>query len=217
MDDARELPASLTAGQAIAWTLTRDKAFTLQSHYGSSLRVQISFGMWKPDRRRFPFEDADKADRALLECINHKAIEAKGTPFRREVPDEQFEQCAPAGSLIKASKLAWDAEDNLWLVSEDKCLQFRDTSIDTAGLLREFPAEPIPTIQRGKSKGRPPRYDWTAFEAECLRLFAAKPGWSPSKADLERALADWCEDQWGDQPAHSVLQERINRILTKAA
>ena len=57
-------------------------------------------------------------------------------------------------------------------------------------------------------RGRPPTYDWSAFNVEII-VRADLDGLPESQAELERSMADWCQDQWGASPGDSTIREKI--------
>jgi hypothetical protein len=69
-------------------------------------------------------------------------------------------------------------------------------------------------------RGRPPKYDWSAFYAEVVRIISndglpgpdGGEGWS-SQADLERRMATWCQERWGQEPAGSLIRDRLSKLL----
>ena len=67
---------------------------------------------------------------------------------------------------------------------------------------------PTPTTTK---RGRPPIYDWSAFFAEII-VRADLDGLPDSQAELERSMADWCQDQWGASPGDSTIREKISPI-----
>lgn len=72
-------------------------------------------------------------------------------------------------------------------------------------------------------RGRRPKYDWTAFEAETLRkldeegAFNAALDVSWNQAALEKHMASWCVTQWGEdgQPGESTARDRIRSVYAK--
>jgi len=79
---------------------------------------------------------------------------------------------------------------------------------DTARTRSEQTITPAPTT---KKRGRPPTYDWTAFFVEII-VRADLDGLPDSMAELERSMADWCEQTWGTQPGDSTIREKISPI-----
>jgi hypothetical protein len=72
-------------------------------------------------------------------------------------------------------------------------------------------------------RGRRPKYDWDAFDAELVRIVGLNglldslsddEQWK-SQADLERHMADWCQTRWGEAgvPAESTIREHVSKRL----
>jgi hypothetical protein len=65
------------------------------------------------------------------------------------------------------------------------------------------------TVSRPKHPGgRPPKYDWAAFDREMMRL-ANTPDGLPVRTTLFGHMAQWCTNIWGDAPADSKIRDRI--------
>ncbi len=60
-------------------------------------------------------------------------------------------------------------------------------------------------------RGRPSQYDWLAFHAE-IAVRADLDGLPETQTKLERSMADWCQDTWGEIPAESTIREKISPI-----
>jgi hypothetical protein len=73
----------------------------------------------------------------------------------------------------------------------------------------------FPTAAARNRGGRPPTYDWPAFEAKALERLEYEGGWRPGwrQADLEREMAAWCRANWGQQPAESLIREHVKRSV----
>ena len=70
----------------------------------------------------------------------------------------------------------------------------------------ETPAE---APDRPKSHGgRPPKWDWDAFNREMMRL-ANTPDGLPGRPTLMRHMLDWCAKQWADTPTESAVRAHI--------
>ena len=59
--------------------------------------------------------------------------------------------------------------------------------------------------------GRPPKWDWVAFDGEVVRI-ANTPNGLPDRTILKQKMVDWCEREWGDSPADSTVRDRISRL-----
>ncbi|MBB2720165.1 UNVERIFIED_ORG: hypothetical protein GGD48_005445 [Rhizobium etli] len=74
-----------------------------------------------------------------------------------------------------------------------------------------------PDANGNNRKGRPPKYDWPAFQAEVIRKLddegdfdvSIDPSWT--QAALERHMAEWCEAKWRgiNQPGESTIRREI--------
>jgi hypothetical protein len=73
----------------------------------------------------------------------------------------------------------------------------------------------LATVSRPKHPGgRPPKYDWAAFDCEMIRL-ANTPDGLPDRATLFGHMAQWCTNKWGDAPADSKIRDRIAKRYPK--
>ncbi len=71
--------------------------------------------------------------------------------------------------------------------------------------------------RQGKTKlppGRPQKYDWDAFWREIVKV-ADMDGLPETKAELVEHMSEWCEIAWGEEPASSVIREKIARLYNK--
>jgi hypothetical protein len=60
-------------------------------------------------------------------------------------------------------------------------------------------------------RGRPRKYDWDSFYVE-IAVLADLDGMPETQADLERLMADWCNENWEDQPSESMVRSKISSI-----
>ncbi len=67
---------------------------------------------------------------------------------------------------------------------------------------------PAPTPTK---RGRPPSYDWPEFHAE-IAVRADLDNLPETQAELEKDMADWCQDKWGEIPATSTIRDKISPI-----
>lgn len=63
--------------------------------------------------------------------------------------------------------------------------------------------------------GRPPKWDWIAFDAEVVRL-ANTPDGLPERPALMHQMLDWCAEHWGDTPTESVVRDRLSKLYPGA-
>ena len=76
------------------------------------------------------------------------------------------------------------------------------------------PVAPEPSeVPRTKQLKRGPKskYQWETFTHEVTRR-AALDGLPDTLADAERMMAEWCENQWGEQPAPSMIREKLSPL-----
>ena len=62
-------------------------------------------------------------------------------------------------------------------------------------------------------RGRRPKYDWAAFQAEIARKVGTDPdGFPVLQADLEEEMTKWCERVWGEDkcPVESTIREQVS-------
>ena len=64
-----------------------------------------------------------------------------------------------------------------------------------------------------KSKGgRPREYDWDAFTIEIIRIANTPDGLPKTQAELIEKMFQWCQEEWGREPAESSVKNRISKI-----
>lgn len=98
------------------------------------------------------------------------------------------------------------AETTDILMSED--IAFKDIEVSTSELSK------LMSEKYGNSQktGRPQKYDWEAFYIQTT-LIANKPDGLPEKkAELERAMSEWCDNNWDETPAESMINLKIQKI-----
>ena len=59
--------------------------------------------------------------------------------------------------------------------------------------------------------GRPQKWDWDAFAKEMMRV-ANTPDGLPDRPSMTSRMKEWCAAQWGDEPADSVIRDKIGRL-----
>jgi hypothetical protein len=65
-----------------------------------------------------------------------------------------------------------------------------------------------PALPWERRRGPRGRYAWRAFAAEMVRV-AATDGLPRKQAEFERYMADWCVENWGEEPPPSSIREWI--------
>ncbi len=74
-----------------------------------------------------------------------------------------------------------------------------------------FSVETYPRAPKQRG-GRPPAYNWAAFEREAGRWIYHN-GFPKPQRLLVDYMAQWCLWAWGDEPANSVIRERVKSIV----
>jgi hypothetical protein len=72
-----------------------------------------------------------------------------------------------------------------------------NTTLDTAGQPRK----------RGPSF----KYDWDSFNVEVV-VMADLDSLPDTQSELEKVMAQWCEDNWGEQPSESTIRSKVAPI-----
>jgi hypothetical protein len=128
----------------------------------------------------------------------------------------------PTAFLARATFTFDQDYGNTFFVPEEE--RYNRLGVDRADLVQEFWGDtevnpnPIAVTERPSSvarqpsalfgrRGRPPQYRWQEFAAEMVRRSLAGP--IPNQAALEQHMAQWCVDNWGGQPASSVIREWV--------
>lgn len=62
------------------------------------------------------------------------------------------------------------------------------------------------------ARGRKPKYDWEQFLRHIVIIANTPDGLPDVMAELETKMADWCNDNWGEIPAESMIREKISPI-----
>jgi hypothetical protein len=70
--------------------------------------------------------------------------------------------------------------------------------------------EPSP-LKFGNAGGRPRKWDWDGFARELVRLANTLDG-LPDRPATTKHMKEWCALEWGDEPADSVIRDRIARL-----
>jgi hypothetical protein len=125
--------------------------------------------------------------------------------------------------FLKRATLTFEDYDGYTFVLEEE--SYHALGVDYADLVREFwgdtevnSPKPVVATERPSSvsrqpaapfsrRGRPLRYRWPAFTAEMVRRLLAGP--IATQAALEQDMVQWCMDNWGSEPATSVIREWV--------
>ncbi len=66
-------------------------------------------------------------------------------------------------------------------------------------------------------RGRKRKYDWDSFYVQ-VTLIADEPDGLPTKqADLEKQMADWCLENWEEQPGESAVRGKLSKVYKQRA
>jgi hypothetical protein len=134
---------------------------------------------------------------------------------------------------VKINPNCWDWDKVEWKDSTLRVVENRPAwgsfnliTVPVSTLMQIFPSPhemaPIfPNQLEGKlqqthsqiRKGRPMKYDWSAFYAEII-VRADLDGLPDTQAELERAMSEWCLDVWGESPGESTMRERLALVYT---
>lgn len=129
-----------------------------------------------------------------------------------------------------------DGEDRLYWLNDDEeeSEAITDLVVDYQDLIDQFwgkEAEATDSAEmrsshrrRAKGAGPPTKYDWPSFVFEAMRR--CQTGSIRQQSDLERAMTDWCANNWPDEPAISAVRwwagsvfkefRRVGAILSEA-
>jgi hypothetical protein len=90
---------------------------------------------------------------------------------------------------------------------------FTGITLPTAKLFELFPSDsPEQIISPKAAGGRPPKYDWNGFFAEII-VRADLDELPATQAELVSQMAEWCLENWGEEPALSLLKSRTAAIF----
>jgi hypothetical protein len=78
--------------------------------------------------------------------------------------------------------------------------------LDPPGAARK--TSEVPAKRSKDVGGRPPKWDWPAFDREMVRL-ANMPDGLPKRPILMRHMLDWSAQEWGDTPSESTMRKHI--------
>jgi hypothetical protein len=112
------------------------------------------------------------------------------------------------------------ARDSYWCIAQGYC----DVGLNGAHLRRVFPADPKKQRNANRRsqtqrRGRPPGYDWSAFEQECLSVLEHEgepnvrvdPKWTLTA--FKEKMKTWCEKHFGRAPADSTIDGYVKKAI----
>jgi hypothetical protein len=157
--------------------------------------------------------------------VSHWPLE-EDLPIARDLWSSQNCSDLSESSLFASDAAIWCRYKGRKFLSDevfDKTAGFLfcEITISTSDLFSRFPAEAMavtnsaslaPETPSPRRAGRPPKYDWDRFFAELI-VRADLDGLPATQAELVSQMANWCLENWGEQPADSVLKERTAAIF----
>ena len=98
-------------------------------------------------------------------------------------------------------------------------LGFAEVTIDRSDLVYWLSMNTAPTDTGADStvsspsgkRGRTPKYDWDAFWVE-VAVRGDLDNLPETQGELIRDMAQWCENEWGEQPGASTLKAKLGPI-----
>lgn len=94
---------------------------------------------------------------------------------------------------------------------------FEPVVLPTDEVLSAFPALTSPVSGapvRTNVGGRPAKYDWPDFYAAAA-AWIYESGIPKTQADMVKAMAQWCQNNWDTEPGDTELKGRIRRFLDR--
>lgn len=122
-----------------------------------------------------------------------------------EVSPIQFEVMRPRGSCSIGTVLGGDF--------------YRLVRLDAVALQRIFP----PLDTKPWPRGRPAKYDWASFQSQCQSVWEDHGGFDKHDpefsrpSDLIKIMAQWCVNEWGEDPSDSTLKTEVRKFLKAKA
>jgi hypothetical protein len=152
----------------------------------------------------------------------------KGVPIKRELWSREqtdLNQSSLVASYFVVKSHYQDEFRNETFLSDERPVNgrflFAEITIFTSDLFSKFPPKAVPATKSAalapekpspRRAGRPPKYDWDRFFAELI-VRADLDGLPATQAELVSQMANWCLENWGEQPADSVLKEKTAAIF----
>ena len=149
--------------------------------------------------------------------------------------DKEFQFDEPEGETVDLEIYGWEEDEIEWeqcskrsggrsaatdtvesiTVATDELMKLFPPPPDSGKLTADTPRTGSAGENSSASKptrsGRPRSYDWDNFYIE-IAVRADLDGLPESLAELERMMADWCDENWNRTPAESVIREKISPI-----
>lgn len=169
----------------------------------------------------------EEAYRQLLVALYAGEFEHKGKDqvllLHPESPPSRMTRVQAADHLRSFGEAARTYWEHCWIPSRMTRPWFEKRQLRLPlHLLPVVGTAPVPAADSGISAtaaapqknrgGRPPRYDWDAFDREIVRIANTVDG-LPVRPALQRQMLAWCHHGWGDNtPAESVVRDRIAKL-----
>ena len=211
------LPERCLLYQALLWV--SDLVRPIKDWHFMSLPHPATFGPTDENKRELLLALMSghlKADGIFWGDEGHQNHESEDKtcdlrPSFWEVGDVNWQQSSLQSPDPSGAAGAW----NLITVRTSELMEvFPDPSEPVQGIIdtarTSSPKASTPTSTTTK-RGRPPIYNWSAFFVEII-VRADLDGLPESQAELERSMADWCQDKWGASPGDSTIREKISLI-----
>ena len=157
--------------------------------------------VWGVAPDKYPYPDkkiCEPLNRDLHYAIVHGELEGIAHPQKRH--DRTRLQPLWAW-LIKPER----KDDPRWKPLRDFCQRWEKVRGETLADAKGKHEEP----QSSRGRGRPGLYKWDDFQVEITRIANTPDGLPEMQADLEKEMAQWCEDTWGVQPGVSTIRGKI--------
>ena len=181
---------------------------------------------WRKSRNQPHWVNSKSLDRMLAR--GYSAVLRPGDPYSRAnrpfwLTTYQVQRRAVCESFLWASRqlLAnWIAAREWpmppWLVKSepDPVLQSPSATHVAEPALIEHEPTPAPpeSTPAAKAAHRPRKYDWDSFLREIVRIANKPDGLPETQADLEKQMAAWCLSEWGNEPAESMIRDKVSDI-----
>lgn len=197
-------------------------------------------GLRSPDAYMIPDGDHRSIDRNTLEWdlaqrgLKNSARQGARTALTEYFNNRHMAHCWVLFSLVDGALMACGARvghEFEWIRAKDwrhlkldfarPNMAFADgltydlvcvgdpAALDVPSAGAKTPKTEAPPKNRG---GAPPRYDWTAFDAEVVRRANTDPDGLPARAELQRQMLEWCDEKWGTEPAISMVRSRLSKL-----
>jgi len=156
-----------------------------------------------------------------IRCYGQKSI-SKERDGCFEIEEGEYQQ-VPAPFFLKGEwgLSDWEPEDGDVIENEE--FAYTNVLVNIEDLRRIFPksvenynkqvtqiAAPQFTAKLER-RGRKTKYKWEDFLTEII-VFADLDGIPDTQAKLEKKMAQWCVDNWGEEPSISVVRKRVSKI-----